>query len=166
VRWTVGADLAVSRLKPQQDGSAHEQQMIWLINKLRFLLQYSSRSDARTARIAPENANTRDRISGNPDNLQMRRALKTESHYDDPAALALVERLHEEITRQLLVVFLGAGSTTERSVPNYGPGFYDLIKSKASYPESLLPPSCPKLMEFFCNELDGGHQNRLVTDAI
>jgi hypothetical protein len=166
VRWTVAADLTVSPLKRQQDGSAHQQQMMWLINKLRFFLPYSSRSNACTTRIAPENANSRHSMSGNGNHLQKRSALKTKRHHDDPAALALVERLHEDVTKQLVVIFLGAGSTTERSVPQYGPGFYDLIKSKASYVETLPAPSFPKLMEFFCNELDGGHHNRLITEAI
>jgi hypothetical protein len=48
----------------------------------------------------------------------------------------------------------------------YGPGFYEMIKRKAAYPESQPAPSFPKLMEYFCDHLDGGHHNRLIQEAI
>jgi hypothetical protein len=76
----------------------------------------------------------------------------------------LVERLYDEVIQESVVVFVGAGSTTEHSQD--GPRFFDLIKRKASYPESLPCPSFPKLMEYFCNELDGGQHNRLIREAI
>src|SRR5690242_2116207 len=43
---------------------------------------------------------------------------------------------------------------------------YKLIKQKAGYPESSPSPSFPKLMEFYCTEMDGGHHNRLIREAI
>ena len=89
---------------------------------------------------------------------------KIKRRRSDSAAHMLVERLHDDVTQESVVVFLGAGSTTERSP--HEPGFYNLIKQKASFPESLPSPSFPKLMEFFCNELDGGHHNRLIREAI
>jgi SIR2-like domain len=72
--------------------------------------------------------------------------------------------LHDDVVQESLVVFLGAGSTTERKM--HGPGFYKLIADKASYPVKLPEPSFPKLMQYFCDELDGGHHNRLIREAI
>ena len=62
------------------------------------------------------------------------------------------------------VIFVGSGSTTERY--NRGKGFYTQIKKKAAYPESDESPSFPRLMQYFCDTLDGGHHNRLITEAI
>jgi hypothetical protein len=81
-----------------------------------------------------------------------------------PEAISLVECLYGDIANESCVIFLGAGSTTERGIR--GEGFYELIKSKAKFPEKEAPPSFPKLMEFFCNRLDGGHKNRLIREAI
>ncbi len=82
----------------------------------------------------------------------------------DETAFELVERLHDDIAHESVVVFVGAGSTTERS--SREPRFYDVIKKKASYPESQPPLSFPKMMDFFCKKLDGGHHNRLIREAI
>lgn len=61
-------------------------------------------------------------------------------------------------------MFVGAGSTTEKRI--HGQGFYASIKAKAAFPDGDLSPSFPKLMEYFCEKLDGGQHNRLIREAI
>jgi hypothetical protein len=81
------------------------------------------------------------------------------------AAQLLANRLHNDIVQESCVVFVGAGSTTEGSYRERE-SFYETIKVKAAYPKTEPSPSFPELMEFFCNELDGGHHNRLIREAI
>lgn len=88
---------------------------------------------------------------------------ESESQYD-PVAVSLVDRLHSDIVEQSCVVFLGAGSTTERI--RRGKGFYGHVKNLCQYPASEPEPSFPILMEHFCRELDGGNHNRLINEAI
>lgn len=76
----------------------------------------------------------------------------------------LAKRLLQDILEESCVVFIGAGSTTERSP--HGRGFYETIKKQISHPESDPARSFPELMESFCKELDGGHHNRLIREAI
>jgi hypothetical protein len=76
----------------------------------------------------------------------------------------LVDRLYNDIIQESCVIFIGAGSTTERSV--HGRGFYSSIKSQAGFPQNEPAPSFPKLMQYFCEKLDGGQHNRLIREAI
>jgi SIR2-like protein len=86
---------------------------------------------------------------------------------EDPAAVAesFVSRIYEDILRGSCVIFVGAGSTTERRRQGT-PGFYDQIKEKSGYPADMGPPSFPALMQYFCDHVDGGRHNRLITEAI
>jgi hypothetical protein len=79
-------------------------------------------------------------------------------------AQALVDRLRTDVIHESCVVFMGAGSTTERGLRR-GTGFYEGIMAKAPYP-SEPNPSFPLLMEHFCSVMDGGQHNRLVREAI
>jgi hypothetical protein len=82
----------------------------------------------------------------------------------EAAAELLVSRLHVDVVQQSCVVFVGAGSTTERYDRRHN--FYKVIKAKCGYPASEPPPTFPTLMEYFCRETDGGHHNRLIREAI
>ncbi|HYK37275.1 SIR2 family protein [Alloacidobacterium sp.] len=95
-------------------------------------------------------------------------AIKAEKPRDDfdHVAQRLVSRLHKDVVQESCVVFVGAGSTTERSWRAKDRGFYATIKAQTSHSGTNLSPSFPKLMESFCNELDGGHHNRLIREAI
>jgi hypothetical protein len=77
---------------------------------------------------------------------------------------SLVARLRANIIGQSCVAFVGAGSTTERYY--HDGGFYAKIRKEADYPEKDPPPSFPKLMQYFCDQLDGGRHNRLIREAI
>lgn len=83
----------------------------------------------------------------------------------EATAERLVDRVYSELLQESCVVFVGAGSTTERP-KRQQPGFYEIIKAQSGYPASDPPPSFPQLMEYFCHELDGGHHNRLIREAI
>ncbi len=86
----------------------------------------------------------------------------------DAAATAekLVSRLYDDILQEHCVVFVGAGSTTERHYWRTEPSFYLDIKTKANFPLTDPPPSFPDLMEYFCNQMDGGRHNRLIREAV
>jgi hypothetical protein len=86
---------------------------------------------------------------------------------DDPEAVAeaLVTRLYGEILQEGCVVFVGAGSTTERRYPS-DETFYDHIKRQSNYPKDAPQLSFPELMQYFCDHVDGGHHNRLIREAI
>jgi hypothetical protein len=92
------------------------------------------------------------------------RRAATSRESNDPAAY-LVSRLYDEILQEGCVVFVGAGSTTERRYPS-DQTFYDDMKIKANYPKDGTPPSFPELMQYFCDTVDGGHHNRLIREAI
>jgi hypothetical protein len=95
--------------------------------------------------------------------LTSRKALKNRDSFDNAADL-LANRLHTDIVEQSCVVFVGAGSTTEGYYRRHG--FYETIRAKSNYPTSAPRPNFPKLMQYFCDELDGGHHNRLIREAI
>ncbi len=76
----------------------------------------------------------------------------------------LVEQLYQDVLEQNCVVFLGAGSTTER-IRN-GPRFYSIIKSMANLPKGDPDLSFPALMQHYCDTQDGGKKNRLIRTAI
>jgi hypothetical protein len=78
----------------------------------------------------------------------------------------LISRLYDDILQGHCVVFVGAGSTTERHYWRTEPSFYQEIKTKANFPATDPPPSFPELMEYFCNQMDGGRHNRLIREAV
>jgi hypothetical protein len=78
----------------------------------------------------------------------------------------LISRLYDDILQGHCVVFVGAGSTTERHYWRTEPSFYKDIKAKANFPSTDPPPSFPELMEYFCNQMDGGRHNRLIREAV
>ncbi len=86
---------------------------------------------------------------------------------DDPRAVAesFVSRICEDVVRGACVIFIGAGCTTERE-QRHRLSFYQEIKEKASYPRDSVAPSFPELMQYFCDHVDGGRHNRLITEAI
>ncbi len=86
---------------------------------------------------------------------------------DNPAEIAesFVSRICEDIERGTCVMFVGAGCTTERG-QRHTATFYQEIREKACYPADTAPPSFPVLMQYFCDHVDGGHHNRLITEAI
>jgi hypothetical protein len=75
----------------------------------------------------------------------------------------LVGRLHDDILAEGCVIFVGAGSTTERRGERVL--FYSHIKALSKYPEASSP-SFPELMQFFCDQEDGGRHNRLIREAL
>jgi hypothetical protein len=79
----------------------------------------------------------------------------------------LPEELFEDILAQRVVIFAGAGTTTESGSKLFPePSFYEYIKEKCKYPKTKPEPSFPDLMQYFCDHIDGGQRNRLVTSAI
>ena len=91
-----------------------------------------------------------------------------EKPIDDPVAVAdsFVSGVYEGVVRGTCVIFVGAGSTTERRGQGR-PSFYEQIKKKSDYPPAdRNGPSFPVLMQYFCDHIDGGRHNRLITEAI
>ncbi len=84
---------------------------------------------------------------------------------DDPRVIAkeLVLRIYDDIVKERCVVFVGAGSTTERPSPGRKT-YYEHIKEIAQF--SGGRPSFPELMQYFCDRMDGGHHNRLIREAL
>jgi hypothetical protein len=78
-------------------------------------------------------------------------------------AKALVSRIYDDILKEQCVVFLGAGSTTE-GPRHHRKSFYEHIKEAARF--SGEPSSFPELMQYFCDQMDGGHHNRLIREAL
>lgn len=74
------------------------------------------------------------------------------------------EALYDDIKAGHVVLFVGAGVTTEGGI--YGsPTFYDIIKKKTNYP-AKQNPAFPDLMQFFCEKVDGGQRNRLTREIL
>jgi len=90
-----------------------------------------------------------------------------EKPIENPVAVAesFVSRIYEDMLRGICVIFAGAGSTTERRRQGT-PSFYDQVKEKSGYPSEADAPSFPVLMQYFCDHVDGGRHNRLITEAI
>jgi hypothetical protein len=84
---------------------------------------------------------------------------------EDPASVSkeLVSRIYEDILSESCVVFVGAGSTTERPYGNRE-SFYEKIRDIAKFPPGR--PSFPELMQYYCDRIDGGHHNRLIREAV
>jgi hypothetical protein len=79
----------------------------------------------------------------------------------------LPEEIYEDLLAQRVVIFAGAGTTTESGSKNiFGETFYEAIKEKCKYPKKQPDPSFPDLMQYFCDHVDGGQRNRLVSSAI
>jgi hypothetical protein len=69
--------------------------------------------------------------------------------------------------QQRVIIFAGAGTTTESGSRLFsGQNFYESIKEKCRYPKTKPEPSFPDLMQYFCDQVDGGQRNRLVSAAI
>lgn len=75
----------------------------------------------------------------------------------------LIDRIGQEIAAENCVLFVGAGSSTEKW-PR-GRSFYTTIKAMTSLSESD-PHTFPEVMQKFCDERDGGHHNLLIREAI
>jgi SIR2-like domain len=81
----------------------------------------------------------------------------------EESAKKLLSRIYGDILRQGCVVFVGAGSTTEGRRHD-GETFYQRIREIAQVSEESL--SFPELMQYFCDQMDGGHHNRLIREAL
>jgi hypothetical protein len=101
---------------------------------------------------------------GHPPEAMMPGEKSTENPAES-VATALVSRLYDDIVKESCVVFVGAGSTTERKNQE-SVSFYEEIREKSGYPKDGTAPSFPELMEYFCQHLDGGRHNRLIREAI
>lgn len=75
----------------------------------------------------------------------------------------LIGRIGQEIADENCVLFVGAGSSTEKW-PR-GRSFYATIRAATSLSDSD-PHSFPEVMQKFCDERDGGHHNLLIREAI
>jgi hypothetical protein len=96
----------------------------------------------------------------------MRATAKTDKKSpEDPhkTAVELVSMVYDSICSESCVVFLGAGSTTERAYHDKKT-FYQHIKNIAKFPGDR--PTFPQLMQHFCDHIDGGHHNRLIRHAL
>jgi hypothetical protein len=76
----------------------------------------------------------------------------------------LISRLSRDVIEESCVLFVGAGSTTEK-MP-HRPSFYSKIKGMACIGDECESLSFPDVMQMFCDERDGGHHNLLVREAI
>jgi len=73
--------------------------------------------------------------------------------------------LYEESKRENCVIFAGAGISTEGG--SYGkPTFYERIKKECAFPSSEPNPSFPDLMQYYCDNKDGGKKNLLIRQII
>jgi hypothetical protein len=97
---------------------------------------------------------------------RMKSRASTKSPDAKATAEKLISRLYDDVVQEHCVVFVGAGSTTERSYWRTEPSFYQEIKTKANFLQTDPPPSFPDLMEYFCNQMDGGRHNRLIREAV
>ena len=73
--------------------------------------------------------------------------------------------LYEDIISHNSVIFIGAGVSIEGGFYSK-PTFYEIIRKRCNFPDELEPPSFPDLMQYFCDNVDGGQRNRLVREAI
>jgi hypothetical protein len=78
-------------------------------------------------------------------------------------ARQLVSRIYDAILKEDCVVFLGAGSTTEGRRQE-GKTFYHHIKGLCEF--HGVDHSFPELMQYFCDQMDGGRHNRLIREAL
>ena len=94
--------------------------------------------------------------------MRKSRATKPPTDEFEISSNTLLSRIYDDIVRQVSVVFIGAGATTEK--PHYRETFYQHIKKLSELKDD--PPSFPELMQYFCDQLDGGHHNRLIREAL
>jgi hypothetical protein len=76
----------------------------------------------------------------------------------------LINRLTHDIASDSCVLFVGAGSTTEKW--RQSPNFFSKIRVQTSAKKSSDIQTFPDLMQLFCDERDGGHHNLLIREAI
>jgi hypothetical protein len=75
----------------------------------------------------------------------------------------LIDRIGQEIVDESCVLFVGAGSSTEKWRRDHS--FYSLIRAKTSFDHDESR-TFPEVMQKFCEERDGGHHNLLIREAI
>jgi hypothetical protein len=75
----------------------------------------------------------------------------------------LIGRIGQEISEDNCVLFVGAGSSTEKK-PR-GRNFYTTIQSMTTASDGD-GHTFPEVMQKFCDERDGGHHNLLIREAI
>lgn len=85
-----------------------------------------------------------------------------DTHFRSPL-LELIDRVGREIADESCVLFVGAGSSTEKWPRSCS--FYSNIKAMTSLSDSG-PHTFPEVMQKFCDERDGGHHNLLIREAI
>lgn len=78
---------------------------------------------------------------------------------------SLVSRVYDDVLHGACVIFVGAGSSTEKSDLRQTT-FYDTIKTKSGFNEGSSPAPFPTVMQYFCDKVDGGRHNRLIREAI
>ncbi len=78
--------------------------------------------------------------------------------------MIIPKELYDEIRLNNCILFAGAGISTEGGI--YGkPTLYETIKRISKYPKKKKP-SFPELMQYYCDNLDGGRKNRLIRAII
>lgn len=78
--------------------------------------------------------------------------------------MIIPKELYDEIRLNNCILFAGAGISTEGGM--YGkPTLYEIIKRISKYPKKKKP-SFPELMQYYCDNLDGGRKNRLIRAII
>jgi SIR2-like domain len=77
--------------------------------------------------------------------------------------LDLIDRIGQEIADENCVLFVGAGSSTEKW--SRGHSFYTTIRAMTNLSETESD-TFPAVMQKFCDERDGGHHNLLIREAI
>lgn len=75
----------------------------------------------------------------------------------------LLDRIGQEIADDNCVLFVGAGSSTEKWPRSCS--FYTTIKAMTSLSDGD-PHTFPEVMQKFCDERDGGHHNLIIREAI
>ena len=74
--------------------------------------------------------------------------------------MIIPKELYSEIRSNNCILFAGAGISTEGGI--YGkPTLYEIIKRISKYSKKKKP-SFPELMQYYCDNLDGGRKNRLI----
>ena len=75
------------------------------------------------------------------------------------------DQLYEDIKQSRVVLLCGAGTTTEWG-PYGTPSFYDIVRARAGLTDQQPPTAFPDVMQYFCDNVDGGDKRRLIQEAI